>query len=265
MNANESYARRDFLRVAATALGAGYWTQRTAAAVSPSVADSPGVHGMLVVGEQAVYLSHLPMFGSPHDYQSILEVTLTGSSGDPQADYFSDRKRTAEKIYTLEPERFVLTDLVADTPKRSFKGSLYRGHFERFPTQRAKDAALIADGVDVSVTKVIHFHKFDPKAAQLSQLEYLLFGKATELFLAHSITKPPDFDHVLSVQASQPFTNDELGRGVSIAFAERTNESRRRITSVQPVMGRPAGTARSATPITFRRRTEFYFEERELA
>ena len=34
-------------------------------------------HGMLLFGEQAAYLSHLPMFGSPHNYQAIFEVTLS--------------------------------------------------------------------------------------------------------------------------------------------------------------------------------------------
>jgi hypothetical protein len=47
--------------------------------------DAPNTHNMLVFGEQAVFLSHLPMFGalnktktgfrSPHRYQVILEAT----------------------------------------------------------------------------------------------------------------------------------------------------------------------------------------------
>jgi hypothetical protein len=228
-------------------------------------ADPPGVHGMLVVGEESVYLSHLPIFGSPHDYQVILEATLAKSGRDPQADYFSDRKRTGKKIYTLEPERFVLTDLATASPRRSFKANIYRGHFERFSSQRAKDAALIGEAVDVNVARVIHFRKFEPGAAGLSQLEYLLFGKGHELFLAHSITKPPDFDQVLSVQSGRPFTDAELRQAVSVVFPGKVNQSSQRIKGVSPVTGQPKAATGTHEPITFRPGKEFYFEEGELA
>src|SRR5205823_2964123 len=155
------------------------------------------------------YLSHLPMFGAPHDYQGILEATFSKPGSEPLTDYFNDRKRTGTKIYTLEPERFVLTRLAAaDAPMRSFKADIFRGHFERFANQRAKEAARIARGVDVNVTTLVHFRQFDPKAAKLDQLEYLLFGKGAELFLAHFITRPPDFDQVLSVKAPDQKLSD---------------------------------------------------------
>ena len=38
--------------------------------------DTTGVHGMWLVGESPVYVSHLPMFMVPHNYQVILKVTL---------------------------------------------------------------------------------------------------------------------------------------------------------------------------------------------
>jgi hypothetical protein len=31
-----------------------------------------GTHGMLLFGEETLYLSHLPMFMSPHNFQVIL-------------------------------------------------------------------------------------------------------------------------------------------------------------------------------------------------
>ena len=257
--------RRDFLKIAVASAAAGYWTASEAATHAGGPADSPGVHGMLVFGERSVYLSHLPIFGSPHDYQVILEATFAKSGRDPQADYFSDRKRTGKKMYTLEPQQFVLTDLAAPSPRRSFKANVYRDHFERFRTQRAKDAALIAEGVDVGVTRVIHFRKFEPGAAGLSQLEYLLFGKANELFLAHSITKPPDFDQVLSVRSSRSFTDAEVRQAMSIVFPGKTNQSTQRIKGVPPVTGQVKSATATHEPIMFQPGTEFYFEEGELA
>ena len=265
MSTTHHYGRRAFLKgSAAVVLAAGCWGRRAGAA---SVDDDAGVHGMLIVGEQSVFLSHLPMFVSPHDYQVILEVAFAKPGSDPQADYCDDRKRTGAQIYTLEPERFVLTRLAAAAPLRSFKADIYRGHFERFPTQRAKDTARIAQHVDVNVTRVIHFRKFDPTAARPAQLEYLLFGKADERFLAHVITKPPDFDHVLSVKVLDPQLPDgELNQGTQIMLSGRTNAASQRIQGVEPVTGHIAGTG-TAGPKTLQLQPglEFYFEEGELA
>ena len=175
MSKDYSGNRRTFLKSGLAALlGARYW-HSTAEAMRPD--DHPSVHGMLVVGQETVFLSHLPIFGSPHDYQVIIEGTFAKPGSTPQADYFNDRKRTGAKLYTVEPRPFVLTDLTAASPLRSFKVNIYRGHFERFRTERAKEAARIGQDVDVNVTRVVRFQKFDPKAAALPRLEYFLFGK----------------------------------------------------------------------------------------
>jgi hypothetical protein len=265
MSTTHHYGRREFLKgSAAVMFAAGCWGRHAGAA---SVEDEASAHGMLIVGEQTVFLSHLPPFGSPHDYQVILEATFTKSGSDPQADYFNDRKRTGTKIYTLDPEPFVLTKLVAPVPLPSFKATLYRDHFERFQSLRAKESARLARQVDVNVTRVIHFRKFDPTAAKPAQLEYLLFGKGDERFLAHVITKPPDFDHILSVKALNPqLTDAELKQGTPIVFPGKTNTVSQRIQGVEFVTGQITGTG-GAAPKTLQLQpgVEFYFEERELA
>jgi hypothetical protein len=265
MSQTNHYGRREFLKSsAAVVFAASGWGRRAGAA---SVEDAESVHGMLIVGEQTVFLSHLPMFGSPHDYQVILEVAFAKAGADPQADYFNDRKRSSTKIYTLEPERFVLTRLAAATPLHQFKANIYRGHFERFPTQRAKEAARIAQNVDVNVTRVIHFRKFDPTVEKPAQLEYLLFGKGDEHFLAHVITKPPDFDHIVSVKAlNHEFTAEALNQGVPIIFPGQTNSVSKRIHGAEPVTGQITGTG-GTLPKTVQLQPgiEFYFEEDELA
>jgi hypothetical protein len=73
--------------------------------------DRPATHGMLMVGSQQIYLSHLPMFHGPHDYQVIVEADL-GQAGNGV--YLEDRKsHPSEKIYTLWPqEAFVLPAMI---------------------------------------------------------------------------------------------------------------------------------------------------------
>jgi len=117
------------------------------------------------------------------------------------------------------------------------------------------------------VTRVIHFRKFDPPAAKPAQLAYLLFGKGAGLFLAYVITKPPDFDHILSVKAlNHKFTDGELSQGTPIVFPGKTNAVSKRIRGVEPVMGQTTGTG-GAAPETLQLQPgiKFYFEQDELA
>ncbi len=225
-----------------------------------------GVHGMLIVGEETVYLSHLPMFTDPnHAIQAILEATFTAESGNPQSVYADDRERTGTKVYTFQPKKFVLSGLVSPDPAqpppcRFFKGSIVRGHFER-------GGNPILEDVVVEITNIVHFRQFDPDSQGLPQLGYLLFGKGHELFLAHLITKPPDFDQVLSVRVvDHEFTDEELRRGVPIVFPEKANSMSERIREGERVAAEAqlAGAAPETVEIQVEADTEFYFEEGEL-
>lgn len=216
--------------------------------------DAPAMHGMIVVGEDTVFLSHLPMFGPPHNYQVILEVTFTGEQGDPQAEYVQDRRESGERVYTLFPELFSLPALASSAPEHpqieSFRGTVVRGHFE-------KGGEAILKDVVVNVIQVIHFRKFDPEAEELPVLEYFLFGKGQELYLAHLITRPPDFDQILAVkQISQEFSDEELANTVRITFPGFENSLSDRIKAHQRAI--------AANNLPIFAGDELYFEEGEL-
>jgi len=243
-------------------------------------------HGMVLFGEQTAYLSHLPMFMSPHDYQAIFEVTLSKTGIDPMAEYLEDRrKHPGSKMYSLPPaEDFVLTDLVTpanphdpQSPRlrSSFIGHIWRDHFESSPPMRhfvPRGAPVQGlDNVVVHVAPPVLFRKFNLHAPALPQLEYFLFGKAQELFLAHAITRPPDFDQILGVQVigGPQFTDDELRRGLLVTFPERANSEAQKINEHEQVMGqiqipaqRPDGPRSLAVQVTAG--TEFYFETGDL-
>ena len=271
MSKSHQSGRREFLKhgsfaAAAGLLGLGLGAK---AETHRHAADAPNTHNMLIVGREAVFLSHLPMFtapdfDSPHRYQVILEAAFTKPGTDPQAAYADDRRRNpATKIYMFNPAEFILPQLHADggqAPVTSFGGTIFRGHFER-PGKR-----VIADGVTAGVKKVVHFREFDPAAASPAKLEYILFGKGGELFLAHFIARPPDFDQVLSVSvAGRAFTDEELGRGMRVTF-ERPNTIAQRLVERQEAVGevRDAKAADAPLKVRFKAGTEFYFEEGEL-
>src|SRR3954469_18010054 len=84
-------------------------------------------HNMMVVGEKSVFLSHLPMFMSPHNFQVILEATFTSEGRSVQEIYARDRQSHRQtKMYSLRPEeRFKLPSLFTPNPpsRTSFKGT----------------------------------------------------------------------------------------------------------------------------------------------
>jgi hypothetical protein len=225
-----------------------------------------GTHGMLLVGEETMYLSHLPMFMLPHNFQVILEVTLSGEARGHLHDFRAHFG--SHGLYTFKPEAFPITDLVSRDPGKllsSFKGDLYQGHFE-------KGGRNIAEGAVVHVENVVYFEEFDPHTTEPSALVYLLFGKGKELFLAHWITRPPDFDQVLSVNITGHESMFDHGvtdigklRPVEVTFLGRPNTPHKRIKPGEKLSGQGHITgAHQFLDLQVEAVTEIYFEEGEL-
>lgn len=148
--------------------------------------DHPSVHGMAIVGEETIYLSHLPMFHSPHDYQAIFEAELDDSA---KAVFLASKEASAETVYTIAPEAFVLPEMAVNP--RPFQAELFRGHFERGGEKIAQ--------ATVTIRRVVYFRKFDPHQPKSAAATFFLFGKGKEKFLAHEISARPDFDQLLAV------------------------------------------------------------------
>lgn len=203
-----------------------------------TTADQPSVHGMLALGDGPVYLSHLPMFQGPHDYQVILEVELQKEGSDPTAIYAQDRRITGEKVYTLVPEVMVLPELLGSVnglPQRTtFKGKLFRGHFERGGTQ-------LLTGLTIRVKRVVFAKKFDRNAAALPHAKYLVFGNETELFAAHIVQKKPDFDHLAALRVAGGIMTEEqakaLRQGLTVSFETTANTPDAALVEGQSVEG----------------------------
>ena len=250
-------------------------------------------HGMLLFGEETAYLSHLPMFGSPHNYQAIFEVMLSKTGIDPMAVYVDDRKAHSDnkpefKMYSFVPTQdFVLTNIVTppdedhpQLPLRSFPGNIWRGHFEPSPPMQhfvpqgepVPELSDARDPVVADVTKVVLFRQLDAYALApplLLPLEYFLFGKAQELFLAHVITQPPDFDQVLGIQVDGfQFTDDELRHGLLVTFPGRANSEDQKIKEQEQITGQvqiPGQIGSRPREVQIKARVEFYFETGDLS
>lgn len=228
--------------------------------------DPPATHNMLIVGEQTVYLSHLPMFQEkgnppmPHRYQVILEASFTS-----QDSYAKDRRQQPETIYMLNPEKFVLPALAfagpSGEPLRSLKArAIFRGHLER------EGAVPILRDEDVSVDRVVYFQELVPEATKPDGLEYILMGRGEELFLIHRIATPPDFDQALSVKIiDHEFDDEELAKGVQLVFSGTTNTPAGRLKAKDRATGQvKSGSPTAVTAVVVEVIRELYFEEGEL-
>jgi hypothetical protein len=239
--------------------------------------DPPSTHNMLVVGGKTVFLSHLPMFDdlsedksdytSMHRYQVILEARFIRNRKDVTNIYTKDREANAGiKMYTLQPARFVLARLFTQSTGasalKSFRATIFRDHLER-----NGETIQGLEDVVVNVNKVVYARKFDPSQDKPPQLEYFLFGKGDELFLAHLIIKPPDFDQIVGVKTvGHRFTDEELGRGVRVLLPERSNSAAQRIKENEQAKAQfQVANTSQALDLPLQAGTEYYFEEGELA
>jgi hypothetical protein len=223
-----------------------------------------GTHNMFAFGRETVFLSHLPMFMSPHDAQLILEVALEDDTGGSLLEVWSRERESHpdERVYTMMPQRFALSALYTPDPpaRRSFRARFFRGHLER----GGKIIPQLGNIV-VRVANVVYAKRFD-KDGKPAELTYRLFGRDGELFLAHLISEPPDFDQILSVQLAGPRPDeDELNTGIEVALPGRPNTATKRLRDGTAVTARGHVTgAHQRLSIEIANVRELYFEEGEL-
>lgn len=161
------------------------------------------VHGMLLFGHDEVFLSHLPMFHRPHDYQVILKVDLPAGI---QKSYLEDRKKNPkEKDIHLWTKELLVLPTLKDKPF-ALEGSIYRGHFERGGTEILKN-------VKTGIPKVLEFKKLDA-VGTLGTPVYYLVGSSTKYFMIHSIVGRPNFYYIAEVTFNGGNPDDKGKTGI---------------------------------------------------
>lgn len=148
--------------------------------------DPAAIHGMVLFGSGPFYVSHLPMYHKPHNYQAILEVEADSES----AAALMMSNKSAQR--TIVPEMMVLPKVISE--RGSVRADVYDGHFE-------KQGKKIGS-VQLKIKRVVYFREFDldsPK--RIKTQNYFLFGDSKQVFLAKEIDdKGPDIDKLSSVQ-----------------------------------------------------------------
>jgi hypothetical protein len=156
--------------------------------------DPPGFHGMLFFGQgDTFYISHLPMFHKPHDYQAIVEVRL---KPDVKAKYQAALAKSGG-YFTFAPEgNFSLPDQLVG--KKPITGSLVQGHFERGGNE------LLT--TDLELVRVVFYKKLNAKDQKPPKEKYVIFGKGDEYFMAHEIFQRPNVDEIIPLPKDYPLS-----------------------------------------------------------
>ena len=143
----------------------------------------------------------------------------------------------------------------------SFRATFFRGHLER----GGEPIPELSD-VNVRITDIVYARRFDQRGRP-DDLTYLLLGRGGELFLAHVISEPPDFDQILSVELAGPHPDDEeLQAGIQVVFEGRANTAEARLRSAETATARGHVTgAHQFITLEFGEVRELYFEEGELS
>ena len=176
------------------------------------------------------------------------------------ATYRAERAQpsNAGQVFSLNPkERFVLPELAAG--RTSFRAEVFVGHFER-PGHR-----LILPDATVTLKNAVHFHPFKRSHRPLEALTYIVFGKSTELFLAHWISTAPSFDQILIVSPTAPI--GEIPPGTVLTLPGRS-DGRGLVTgeSVSGVLvaGRGPEVPFLVQPLSVKVTSQFFLEKGEL-
>lgn len=176
-----------------------------------------GVHGMVLFGAASdrLYVSHIPTFGAPHNFQVIAEVRIAGGVPADQQDF-------ATKQFTVRPTAFSLYDMANGT-LRSVTGTIHMGNFE---TQ----GPVMHRNVQFSVERVVFARPLARSTPLNRALEYVAVGTPEHPYLVHVIDTPSSFDQILNAKPLVGGALDatELAAGTIVTVQGGQNAVRQR-------------------------------------
>ncbi|WNG14586.1 hypothetical protein [Cystobacter fuscus] len=216
-----------------------------------AVSTRTGVHGMVVFGDQGLYLYHLPMWHGLHAWQIVIEAR---PDEEGRRLYDSDRA-AGSPLVTFEPEPFALASL---KPGFTLEGTLHHGHFEQggTPLPSADRAAKVS----FTVQRLLMVKALNPTDPAPSRASYRVFGRDGEWFGVHVASRAPDFDQILRLETRSAALGDARGSAGVPVTASLPNDADHR-----PLAGAAwTGLLEDGTEVAFTVQREEYFSTTDL-
>ncbi len=191
------------------------------------LSDPEGFHGMLFFGVgDTFYISHLPMFHAPHDYQAIVEVRLS-----PEAKARYQAAQSSGRLFTFSPGgNFVLPRQI--TGLTPISGTLFNGHFERGGTELVQ--------TELQLVRVVFYKKLSLRPPANAPERQVIFGNGDEYFIAREVSRRPGVDEIIPLprrarlpeniraeiaRNGQAFTNTVSVSGRQVSVGEGANRA----------------------------------------
>lgn len=179
--------------------------------------DSPSFHGMILFGSgDDFYVSHLPMWMSPHDYQMVAKVKIS----DENKSKINKLIKSGQNLFSIAPNDSFILPKFAGGDITSFPAEFYKGHFER-------DGEEIGSGT-IEFESLIQFKKLkrDEPSPPAGEQKYVLFGNANQQYLVHIAHGYPEIDEILSITPYQdPEMLQRLSQSPSIGLICKTKDT----------------------------------------
>ena len=172
-----------------------------------------GFHGHLLFGQGPFYLSHLPLYAPPHNYQAIYEVEFPENAENLKkvlkqklseggyatfAPSSNPNNRSENSTNFKIPQ---LTCLARTAGDQVFWGEVHADHFERGGAKLG-NAGLI-------IKRVIYYQELplSPQPEQAadpqSAAEFIVFGQKGQYFASRVLGKRPGVDQIIPLPVSQ--------------------------------------------------------------
>ncbi|CAF2337467.1 unnamed protein product [Rotaria sp. Silwood2] len=160
------------------------------------------VHGFILLPldkSDYVWISHKPMFRTPHDFQLVFLAKIINSTVDPVP--LPTNVTRLNSQWTIEPEEWSLNNLINGN-LTSFQTKLYKGDFEQGGTYLCNITInIIQPLLTVVQLNISEVEPYQP----LRYISYFLTNSITttkthiHLYLLHQIRVQPDFDAIAHV------------------------------------------------------------------
>lgn len=172
-----------------------------------------GYHGHLLFGQGPFYLSHLPLYAPPHNYQAIYEVEFPANASSLKEGLkqklangsfatFAPSSNPANRAESSTDFKIPqLTCLAKASGDQVFWGEIHADHFER-GGKKLGTAGLV-------IKRVIYYQELplDPmpegSADPLSAGDFIVFGHSGQYFSSRVLGVRPGVDQIFPLPASQ--------------------------------------------------------------
>ncbi len=155
------------------------------------------VHGMVAFqlnADESIYLSHIPMYHEPHDFQLIIKAHIPAPE--------SVKKIGIAGLHTISPIAFSLNDILAKRTS-SFTGMLFKGNFENGGKELTDDIKF--DKIQILYQRNL----LSDSTPDYTHPKYLLMGNKSAAYLVHLIgsRESPTYDQILKVTLESEFAD----------------------------------------------------------